>query len=206
MAPSMKAIIAVRTTSSVSMPASCMPTTSSKLKPYTRSITSTRLVTSRGCGPRDDVLVLVEVVEHRGDVEHVRRLHPEVELFDDRLGEQLDQRRRVGERGDGDAADEVRGEPRHHPQVLADQARHRGALHLDHDVLAGVQRGGVDLGDRGGRERRLVEPREHVLEAGAEVLLDGEAHFVERLGGHLVAALLELARPARRGTGPRRRR
>ncbi len=39
----------------------------------------------------------------------------------------------------------------------------------------------------------LVEPREHVVEAGAEVLLDGEAHLVERLGGHLVAALLELS-------------
>ena len=51
-----------------------------------------------------------------------------------------------------------------------------------------------------------VEPREHVLEPGAEVLLDGEAHLVERLGGHLVAALLELARPARPGTAPRRRR
>ena len=33
---------------------------------------------------------------------------PEVELLDDRLGEQLDERRWVGQRGDRDAADEVR--------------------------------------------------------------------------------------------------
>ncbi|CAB4584373.1 unannotated protein [freshwater metagenome] len=50
MAPSMSATIAVRTTSSVSMPASFMPATSSKLKPFTRCITSTRRVTSVGCG------------------------------------------------------------------------------------------------------------------------------------------------------------
>ena len=50
MAPSMKAIIPVRTTSSVSMPASRMPATSSNLKPDSRSITSTRRVTRRGCG------------------------------------------------------------------------------------------------------------------------------------------------------------
>ena len=49
-APSMKAIIAVRTTSSVSMPAPCMPATSSKLNPSRRSITSTRRVTRVGCG------------------------------------------------------------------------------------------------------------------------------------------------------------
>ena len=49
-APSMNATIAVRTTASVSTPASFMPATSSKLKPSRRSITSTRRVTSVGCG------------------------------------------------------------------------------------------------------------------------------------------------------------
>ena len=49
-APSMKAIMPVRMTSSVSMPASRMPATSSNLKPDSRSITSTRRVTRRGCG------------------------------------------------------------------------------------------------------------------------------------------------------------
>ena len=47
------------------------------------------------------------------------RLEPEVELLDDRLREQLDERGRVGERGDRDAADEPRCEPRHRLEVLA---------------------------------------------------------------------------------------
>ena len=38
----------------------------------------------------------------------------------------------------------------------------------------------------------FVELLEDVVEAAAEVLLDGQAHDVERLGRHLVAALLEL--------------
>ena len=75
----------------------------------------------------DHVAVLAEVAQHGGDVEHVRRLHPEVELLDDRLGEQLDERRRVGERGDRDAADEVGREPRHHPQVVAHETIDRRA-------------------------------------------------------------------------------
>jgi hypothetical protein len=79
-------------------------------------------------------------------------------------------------------------------------------LDLHHHVLAGAQRCRVDLGDRGGSERCLVEPREDVLEAGAEILLDRQTHLVERLGGHLIAALLELADELRVGTGPRPRR
>ena len=39
-----------RTTASVSMPAACMPSTSPKWKPSSRSITSIRRVTSVGCG------------------------------------------------------------------------------------------------------------------------------------------------------------
>ena len=50
MAPSMNPIIPVRTTASVSTPASFMPATSSNLKPSSRSITSTRGVTSSGWG------------------------------------------------------------------------------------------------------------------------------------------------------------
>ncbi len=64
---------------------------------------------------RDHVAVLAEVAQDGGDVEHVGRFHAEVELLDDRLGEQLDERRRVGQRGDRDAADEVGREPRHRP-------------------------------------------------------------------------------------------
>ncbi len=39
-----------RTTASVSMPAACMPSTSAKLKPSSRSMTSMRRVTSVGWG------------------------------------------------------------------------------------------------------------------------------------------------------------
>ena len=56
---------------------------------------------------------LAGLASTRGDVEHVLGLEAEVELLDDGLGEQLDQRRRVGERGDRDAPDEQRRDPRH---------------------------------------------------------------------------------------------
>lgn len=46
----MKAIMPVRITCWVSIPAPCMPTTSSNLKPLRRCIISTRRVTSFGCG------------------------------------------------------------------------------------------------------------------------------------------------------------
>ena len=65
-------------------------------------------------------------------------------------------------------------------------------LHLDHDLLAGAQRGGVDLRDRRGRERRAVEAAEHRVERLPQLLLDDSPHDVERLGRHLVAALPEL--------------
>ena len=110
-----------------------------------------------GMRPGDDVAVLVEVAQHRGDVEHVGRLDAEVELLDDRLGEQLDERRRVGQRGDGDAPDEVRRQPRHRPQVVVHEAGDVRSLHLDDDLLAGAQPGRVDLGDRRGGDRRLGE-------------------------------------------------
>ena len=51
----------------------------------------------------------------------------------------------------------------------------------------------MDLGDRCRGQGGLVDPLEHVGERTAEVLLDRAAHGVERLGLHLVAALLELA-------------
>ncbi len=51
----------------------------------------------RGVRARHHVAVVAQLVQHRRDVDHVGGLHAEVELFDDRLGEQLDQRRRVGQ-------------------------------------------------------------------------------------------------------------
>ena len=145
-----------------------------------------------GMWARHDVPVLAEVVEHRRDVEHVRRLDAEVELLDDRVGEQLDQRRRVGEGGDGDPPDEVRRQPGHRPQVDVHETADVGPLDLDDDILAGAQPGPVDLGDRGRSDGRAVERREHVLQRPAELGLDRSADHIERLGGDLVAAALEL--------------
>ena len=193
-APSMKPIIAgAHDALGVDAGVPACDATSSKLKPSRRSITSTRSGDERGVGPRDDV-----PVAGRGRRSSLATssmfcgLEPEVELLGDGLGEQLDQRRRVGQRGERDATDEERCEPRHHPEVLAHELRDGGALHLHHDLLAGVERGGVDLGDRRGGERGRRSKRRRRPRAGAEILLDGGPHVVEGLGRHLVAALLEL--------------
>ena len=176
----------------VSMPAACIDSTSSNAKPSSRSITSTRRVTSVGCG-RGTMMPRWSVCgEHAGDVEHVLGLEAEVELLDDRLGEQLDQRRRVGERGDRDAADQARREPREGGDVVAEELRDPRSLHLDHDLFAGAEAGGVHLGDRGGGDGLLVERLEQLLEGAAEVDLDHGPHVGERLGRHLVAEELEL--------------
>ena len=167
MAPSTKPIMPVRTTASVSTPASRMPATSSKRNPSRRSITSTRGVTSVGVRAGDDVAPLAELGERAGDVEHVLGLEPEVELLGDRLGEQLDQCGRVGQRGDRDASDQLRGQPRHDPQVVADQPGDRRPLDLDHHLLAGAERRRVHLGDRGRGQRRAVDPPEHLAERAA---------------------------------------
>ena len=120
------------------------------------------------------------------------RFEAEVELLDDRLREQLDERGRVRERGDRDAADEARREPRHRRDVFADEPRDLRPLHLDDDLFAGAQPRRVHLRDRRGRDRRAVERLEHVVERAAELELDHAAHVVERLGRHPVAQQLEL--------------
>ena len=78
-------------------------------------------MTSVGCGRGIDVAALAEQRERVRDVEHVVGLEAEVELLGDRLREQLDERGRVRERGDRDAPDEVRRDPRHDAQVACDE-------------------------------------------------------------------------------------
>ena len=146
----------------------------------------------RGMRTGDHVAALTEVHEAAGHVEHVLRLEAEVELLGDGLGEQLDQRRRIGECGERQSTHEERGQPRHDLQVLRDHLGHGGALHLHHHPLAGVQRRGVHLGDRSRRQRGALELGEEILERAPQLALDGGAHGVERFGGHLVATLLEL--------------
>ena len=123
-----------------------------KLKPFIRSITNMRRVTSVGWGRRITSIALSELGEHRGDVEHVLRLEAKVELLHDRFGEELDQRRGIGQRGDREAAHQMRGQPRHDGQVAPDEPSDGRTLHLDHDLGPIDQRRGVHLGDgRGGQ-------------------------------------------------------
>ena len=117
-------------------------------------MTSTRRVTSVGWGRGTTTDRWSVVGQDAGDVEHVVGLEAEVELLDDGLGEQLDQRRRVGQGGDGDAADEVGGDPAHGGQIRPHGRGDRGPLHFHHHLFAGTQGGGVDLGDRRGGQRR----------------------------------------------------
>ncbi len=146
-----------------------------------------------GVRARHDVAALTELREHPRDVEHVLRFEPEVELLGDRLREQLDERRRVGERGDRDAADQMRREPRHRGEVLPHERRDLRPLHLHDHLLAGAQRGGVHLRDRRRGERHAFERREDLLEGASELVLDDLAHGVEGLRRYSVATELELA-------------
>ena len=145
-----------------------------------------------GVGAGDHDGALVALGEDARDVEHVLGFEAEVELLDDGLREQLDQRGRVGQRGDRDAADQHGCDPTHGGEVAAHEVGNLRALHLDDDVLAGLQRGRVYLRDRRGGDRRAVEAREHLLERLAEVTLDDGTHGFERLGGDLVAQHSEL--------------
>ena len=121
-APSRKAMSAARNTASVSMPAARIASTSPQANPSSRSITSTRRVTRRGWGRGTTRARWPVSAEDARHVEHVLRLEPEVELLDDRLGEQLDERGRVGERGDRDAPDELWCDPAHGGEVALARA------------------------------------------------------------------------------------
>jgi len=142
--------------------------------------------------PRDDHGPLLGLREHPGQVEHVLGFETEVELLDDLLREQLDQRGGIRERRDGDAADEVRSEPGEGADVSAHQRRDLGPLNLDHDRFAGDELSPVDLGDRRRRDGFPVETGEDLLERATEVRLDDGPDRRERLGRDLVAELLEL--------------
>ncbi len=146
----------------------------------------------RGVRPGHDDAALFRLRQHVRDVEHVLRLEPEVELLDNRLREQFDQRRRVGQGGDRNAADEPGREPRQRGDVVAEQFGDARPLHLDHDFLARDQPGRVHLRDRSGGDRSLVEPFEQLAERTPEVDFDDGADVGERFGRHLVAQELEL--------------
>ncbi len=70
---------------------------------------------------------LIGLGQYPGYVEHVVGLEAEVEFLHDRLREQLDQGRWVGQGGHRDAPDQVGRQPRHGGDVAAHEARRPGA-------------------------------------------------------------------------------
>ena len=148
-------------------------------------------MTRVGWGTRDDKVTLAQLGEGRRDVEHVFGLEPKVELLDDGLGEELDQRRWVGQRGDRNAADQVGGQPRHDGEVLMDPAGHRGPLDLYHHFGSVEQLCPVDLGDRRRRQGVMVDGGEHLTGGAAELLGDHLFNDGPGFGRHLIAAPFE---------------
>ncbi len=159
-----------RTTASVSMPAACMPVHVAEVEAVEALHDEHAARHQRRVGPGHDEVALVERGEGGGDIEHVLGLQPEVELLHDRLGEELHQGGRVGQRGDRDPADQVGGQPGHDGEVLVDPRRHRRALDLDHHRGAVAQGGRVDLGDGGGGERGGLDRGEGRGEGAAQLL------------------------------------
>ena len=146
----------------------------------------------RGMRPRNDVARLAQLAEHAGDIDHVGGLHAEVQFFHDGFGEQFHQRRWVRQRGDRDAADQVRRQPSHDAQVLAHEQGDAGSLDFHDHLLARSQCGRVHLSDGRRRQGRGIEPREHVVETAAQVGLNHGTNIVEGLGRYLIATQLEL--------------
>ena len=145
---------------------------------------------------------LVGLGEHARDVEHVLRFEAEVELLDDRLREQLDERGRVRERGDRDPADEPRREPRHRRMSSRTRRATCGRCTFTTTSSPVRSRAACTCAIDAAAIGVAVEALEHVVERAAEVELHDPAHDVERLGRHPVAEQLELRRPAPSGKRP----
>ena len=113
---------AARSTASVSMPAARIVVGVAPGVPVESLHDEHPAGDERGVRAGHDDGALAGLGQDAGDVEHVLGLEPEVELLHDRLGEQLDQRRRVGEGGDRDAPHEQGRDPAHDGQVAVHQA------------------------------------------------------------------------------------
>ena len=147
------------------MPARRMPATSSQAKAGQPFHDQHAPGHQFGVRAGDDHGPLVRFGQDAGDVEHVVGLEAEVELLDDRLGEQLDQCRRVGQGGDRDPPDEVGGQPAHGGDIAPHEAGHLEALDLDHYLFAGAQPGRMDLGDGRGGNGAGIEALEDLAQA-----------------------------------------
>ena len=117
-APSRHAMSPARSTALVSTPASCMDADVVEREAAQPLHHEDARGDQLGVRARHHHRALVGDREHAGEVEHVLGLEPEVELLDDLLREQLDERRRVGERGDRDPPDQLGRQPRQGTQVV----------------------------------------------------------------------------------------
>jgi len=138
------------------------------------------------------------VGEVLGEAAHVVRLDREVDLLGQRLAELRDQ---PGGRVAAQLGDLRLGDLRHpleDRQVGPDHPVEVRALDLEHDLLPALERRAVDLRDRGGRQRLLLELAEHVVDLSAELRLDqlADPRRVER--GDLVLQLAQLDHQAHR--------
>ena len=129
--------------------------------------------------------------EQAGEPALVLGLELVVELLVDPLADLVADRLDVHPRRD------PLGEPQDQAQVLhvrTDRGADARVLDLDRDVAPVGQSRSVDLADRGGRDRLLVELVEHVADALVELLLDHLAHVLEgdRRGGVAQRAELSL--------------
>ena len=159
----------------------------------------------RGVRAGDHVVALAEVGERLGHVEHVLGLEAEVELLGDRLGEQLDERRRVGQGGDRDAADHLGREPGHDPQVLADEPWPRVGrctLTTTSSPVRSVARWtwAIEAAASG----VVSNDGEQLVDGTAEVGLDDLLDLVPRSRAAPGRGTSSSRRRAPRGTGPRR--
>ena len=121
----------------------------------------------------DDERVAVEDARQRA---LVLRLELVVELLDDPLADLF------GDRLDVEPGRHPLEQAHDHVEVLhvgAHGRRDARVLHLDGDLAPVGQRGAVDLADRGGRDRFLIEGGEDVVDRLFEVILDHLAHLLE---------------------------
>ena len=134
----------------------------------------------------------VALAEQRRHLGHRLGLAPEVELGAQPLRELVEQLAGTESLPDcRPALREVREECERSEIALHDRLDAR-PLHLDHDLLAGVQPRAVGLA-HGRRGQRLpVELREHGLDLAADLGLDGRLDQLDGLGGHPILQLGEL--------------
>ncbi len=192
MAPSRKPIMLARTTASVSMPAACIPSTSPKLNPSSRSITSMRRVTSVGWGrgtTKSRWSSAANVMAMSSMFSASRRKSSSSMIVSAKSSTRAGG---LASAGDRDAADEVRGQPRHHGEVLAHPRRDGGTLHLHHHRRPVTQRRCVHLRDGCRGQRGVLDRREHRPDGPSQLLGEHTLDQGPRLGRDLVPAPLEL--------------